>query len=76
MSGIVTYPVATPATDDLLLGTKLSEDGNLTKNFTVDQVIQLAGQTILNGASGYFESRDLKGITVVNGLITSIVEIG
>lgn len=38
MAGIVAYPVKTPEMGDLLLGTEIKEDGNLTRNFAVDAI--------------------------------------
>ena len=44
MARIIAYQQATPATDDLLLGTQKTTSGtnktNPTKNFTVDSVVQ------------------------------------
>lgn len=44
MAGIVAYPVVTPETSDLLLGTEIKEDGNLTKNFSVGSIFSLMTQ--------------------------------
>lgn len=44
MAGIVAYPVVAPETNDLLLGTEIKEDGNLTKNFTVGSIFSLMNQ--------------------------------
>jgi hypothetical protein len=38
MAGIVAYPAKTPEMGDLLLGTEIKEDGNLTKNFAIDAI--------------------------------------
>ena len=43
MARIIAYPQVTPAKDDYLVGTQKSTSGtqkNLTKNFTVDAVVQ------------------------------------
>ena len=44
MAGAIAYPVATPETNDLLLGTDIREDGNLTKNFSVGSIFSLMTQ--------------------------------
>ena len=44
MANITAYPVVTPETSDLLLGTEIKEDGNLTKNFTVSSIFSLMTQ--------------------------------
>jgi hypothetical protein len=44
MAGIIAYPVTTPESSDLLLGTEIKEDGNLTKNFTIGSIFSLIKQ--------------------------------
>ena len=61
--------ISIPTTDDLLIGTDV-ETQNETKNFSVQSIIDI---TLDPGVSGTFTSADEKTITVVNGLITSIV---
>jgi hypothetical protein len=53
MAGIVAYPVASPETSDLLLGTEIKEEGNLTKNFTIGSVFSLMKQTGFSGLQVY-----------------------
>jgi hypothetical protein len=70
MTKISIYPEITiPTIEDLLIGTDV-ENQNETKNFSIQGIIDL---TLENGVSGTFVSFDEKTITVVNGLITSIV---
>jgi hypothetical protein len=70
MTKISSYPeISVPTVDDLLIGTDV-ENLNITKNFSIQGIIDL---TLNDGASGTFISADEKTITVVNGLITSIV---
>lgn len=70
MTKISEYPeITVPTIDDLLIGTDV-ETQNRTKNFSIQSIIDLA---LDNGVSGTFVSADEKTITVVNGLITSIV---
>jgi hypothetical protein len=77
MAIVYSYPIAQVETSDLLTGTKTVEVGEPTKSFLVSDLISLTISNLASvGASGYFETRDLKGVTVVNGLITDIVEIG
>ena len=61
--------ISIPTTDDLLIGTDV-ETQNETKNFSIQGIIDL---TLDTGVSGTFISADEKTITVVNGLITSII---
>lgn len=68
MSAITTYPTAIPKLDDLLLGTELKEDGNLTKNFRIGEVLALLGSTGLTPPTvnyGLF-SQTADSIPVVN----------
>jgi hypothetical protein len=53
MAGIVAYPVVAPETNDLLLGTEIKEDGNLTKNFTVGSIFSLMNQVGFLGLPVY-----------------------
>jgi len=53
MAGVITYPVATPETNDLLLGTDRREDGNLTKNFTIGSIFTLMNQVGFDGLAVY-----------------------
>ncbi len=70
MTKISAYPeISVPTIDDLLIGTDV-ENQNETKNFSIQSIIDI---TLDNGVSGTFVSADEKTITVVNGLITSIV---
>lgn len=70
MTKISDYPVISiPTSDDLLIGTDIGAQ-NETKNFSVQSIIDI---TLDPGVSGTFTSADEKTITVVNGLITSIV---
>jgi hypothetical protein len=56
MAGIVAYPVASPETSDLLLGTEIKEEGNLTKNFTIGSVFSLMKQTGFSGLQVYADN--------------------
>ena len=56
MAGIVAYPVASPETSDLLLGTEIKEEGNLTKNFTIGSVFLLMKQTGFSGLQVYADN--------------------
>ena len=56
MSGIITYPVASPASGDLLLGTQVKEDGNLTKNFGMDSIFALMLEIGFNGLPVYADN--------------------
>jgi hypothetical protein len=77
MAIIYSYPMAQVETSDLLIGTKTIEVGEPTKSFLVSDLINLTINTIgATGATGYFETTDLKGVTVENGIITEIVSIG
>jgi hypothetical protein len=77
MSGIISYPVTTPELDDLLLGTEIEANGNITKNFRVSEVIDLAKEkTLESGISGSFFTTDILQITIVDGLITNVQTAG
>ena len=80
MAIIISYPTEhNILLSDRLLGTKYDEElgTSTTKNFTVGDIVSLATQnTLSTGVSGYFETADLKGVTVTNGLITNIQIIG
>lgn len=41
MSIITTFPTALPELNDLLLGTKIKEEGNITRNFRIGEVLAL-----------------------------------
>jgi hypothetical protein len=70
MTKISLYPeISIPTPDDLLIGTDKAVQ-NETKNFSIQSIIDL---TLDDGVSGVFSTSDVKTITVVNGLITSIV---
>jgi hypothetical protein len=56
MAGIVAYPVASPETSDLLLGTEIKEEGNLTKNFTIGSVFSLMKQAGFSGLQVYADN--------------------
>jgi hypothetical protein len=56
MAGIVAYPVASPETSDLLLGTEIKEEGNLIKNFTIGSVFSLMKQTGFSGLQVYADN--------------------
>lgn len=43
MSIITTFPTALPELNDLLLGTKIKEEGNITRNFRIAEVLALIG---------------------------------
>jgi hypothetical protein len=63
MSNIITYPAGTPSASDLVLGTELADpnvegDTNKTRNFTIQQIANLATNT---GTLGY---------TVYSGIIS------
>ena len=77
MAILYSYPIAQIETSDLLIGTKTVEIGEPTKSFLVSDLVNLTINTIgTTGATGYFETADLQGITVENGIITNIVPIG
>lgn len=69
MSGMITYPVATPDLGDLVLGTQIKEDGNLTKNFGMDAMRQLfAANTSLKTVPAlYAPSSTTNKIATVGG---------
>ena len=50
MAVIYTYPEATPAVDDLIVGTDVSNNG--TRNFTVQSLINLITSSVPSGESG------------------------
>ncbi len=56
MAGIVAYPITTPESSDLLLGTEIKEDGNLTKNFTIGSIFSLMIQEGFSGLSIYADN--------------------
>jgi hypothetical protein len=56
MSGMITYPVASPASGDLLLGTQVKEDGNLTKNFGIDAIFALMNQIGFDNLNVYADN--------------------
>lgn len=77
MAILYSYPIAQIDSSDLIIGTKTGEIGEPTKSFYVSDLVQLTVNAIgATGASGYFETTDLKGVTVVNGIITEIATIG
>ena len=67
MAGIVAYPVVAPEVDDLLLGTEIKEDGNLTKNFTVGSVVDLITSIIPAGPVGPQGPQGVQGIQGATG---------
>lgn len=77
MAILYSYPMAQVEASDLLIGTKTVEIGEPTKSFLVSDLVNLTINTIgATGATGYFETADLQGVTVENGIITNIVPIG
>jgi len=77
MAIIYSYPVAVPTVSDLLVGTQVGGDAMSTKSFGVGSIVSLAVDAVTaSGASGYFTTKDLKGVTVTNGIITNIEIIG
>ena len=77
MAIIYSYPVAVPTVSDLLVGTQVGGDVMSTKSFGIGSIVSLAVDAVTaDGVSGYFETRDLKGVTVTNGIITDIQIIG
>ena len=65
MAEITAYPVGTPTASDLVLGTELADpnvagDTNKTRNFTIQQIVDLATNT---GTLGY---------TVYSGIISQV----
>lgn len=69
MAGAITYPVASPDLNDLLLGTQIKEDGNLTKNFTAGALRSLFAQnTNLHLTEAlYAPSTNTTKLATVNG---------
>ena len=67
MAIIPAFPTALPELNDLLLGTKIKEGGNTTKNFRIGEVLALLGNTGLTPASvnyGLFsQTQDSQAIT-------------
>jgi hypothetical protein len=67
MAIIPAFPTALPELNDLLLGTKIKEGGNTTKNFRIGEVLALLGNTGLTPASvnyGLFsQTQDSQNIT-------------
>ena len=77
MAIMYSYPGAQIELSYLLIGTKTTEVGEPTKSFLVSDLVNLTISTLgSTGATGYFETTDLKGVTVENGIITEIVSIG
>lgn len=74
MAGIVAYPVVAPETNDLLLGTEIKEDGNLTKNFTVGSIFSLMNQVGFLGLPVYANNAAaiVGGLTAGNVYRTSL----
>jgi len=48
MAIIYSYPIVTPTSDDLILGTDVNADGKPTKNFTVQSIVDI----VSGGAAG------------------------
>lgn len=75
MAQINSYPLGTPKSIDLLIGTEMPDpEGPVmnpaSKSYTVGS---LTAFTLEGGVTGSFISNDDKVITVTNGLITGIV---
>jgi hypothetical protein len=76
MAIIPAFPVASPELNDLLLGTKIKEGGNTTKNFTIGEVLALIGDPYPIPTSvnyGLFSqtsnSQEIKNTTAVRSLV-------
>jgi hypothetical protein len=80
MAIIISYPSAgTVTNNDNLLGTQFdAESGaNITKNFSVGSIVNLAvATTTAGGWTGVFDTSDILAITVNNGIITNVETIG
>ena len=48
MAIIYSYPIVTPTSDDLILGTDVNADGKPTKNFTIQSIVDI----VSGGAAG------------------------
>ena len=76
MSIITTFPTALPELNDLLLGTKIKEEGNITRNFRIEEVLALIGDPYPIPTSvnyGLFSqtanSQEIKNTTAVRSLV-------
>lgn len=76
MSIITTFPSALPELNDLLLGTKIKEEGNITRNFRIGEVLALIenGNAIPTSVNyGLFSqtaaSQEIKNTTTVRSLV-------
>jgi len=76
MSIITTFPTALPELNDLLLGTKIQEAGNITRNFRVSEILALIenGNAIPASVNyGLFsqtaDSAEVKNTTAVRSLV-------
>jgi hypothetical protein len=80
MAIIISYPSAgTVTTSDNLLGTQFDgESGaNITKNFSVAKIVDLAVETTTAGGwTGVFNTNAVLSVTVENGIITNVQTIG
>lgn len=80
MAIIISYPSAgTVTTSDNLLGTQFDAESNanITKNFSVGSIVNLAvATTTAGGWTGVFDTNDILAITVNNGIITNVEVIG
>lgn len=80
MAIIYSYPMATPSLTDLLLGTYIDQTGtenHSSKSFSVQDIVTLAvNTTTQNGWNGVFDTSDILGVTVTNGIITNVQVIG
>jgi hypothetical protein len=75
MAIITSFPAAMPALSTLLVGSQRNEENNTltTKNFSVEDIISLVPPTA--GFTGIIYGDTLYDISVVNGIITSVVVV-
>jgi len=80
MAIIISYPSAgTVTNNDNLLGTQFDQESgaNITKNFSVGSIVNLAVETATAGGwTGVFNTNAVLAITVENGIITDVQTIG
>ena len=82
MAIIYSYPTVIPTGSDLVLGTDVDKNGNPTKNFTVQSIIDLVSVTAQNLNQVLTTGNDAIGLSIVNlgnlgsGSITNTGSIG
>ena len=72
MAIIYNYPLATPVSSDLIIGTDV-DNKNATKSFTIQSLAGLFGGVIINGDENYITMLG-PGNTIVNSIINQSVD--